>query len=119
MGVLVGEGPASLATLRLCGRWPWELQQQDGTILGARRYRVGLAPKVVCYTIIATGIYALGADPMPTLHMPHGRVQRTERRWAPTQLGEQVLDYLYRSKTIAGCLTWGFMRSATLPGSTR
>jgi hypothetical protein len=26
---------------------------------------------------------------------------------------------LYRFKTIAGCLTLGFMRLATLPGSTR
>jgi hypothetical protein len=30
---------------------------------------------------------------MPTLHMPLGQIQRTERMWAPTQLGEHVLDY--------------------------
>ena len=35
------------------------------------------------------------------------------------QAGDRLLDYLYRFKPIAGCLTLGFLRSATLPGSTR
>lgn len=64
VGVLVGEGIACLATLGRFGQWPWELQQKDGTILGTRRYRAALALKIACYSIIAVGIYAVGADPM-------------------------------------------------------
>ena len=63
-GVLLGEGLACLDTLGRFSRWPWELRQEDGTILGARRYGAALVLKVLCYSIIAVGIYVLSADPM-------------------------------------------------------
>ena len=64
LGVLLGEGLACLDTLGRFSRWPWELRQEDGTILGARRYGAALVLKVLCYSIIAVGIYVLSADPM-------------------------------------------------------